>query len=465
MVRHRKRERTDLHERRVVARRPPHTRVDDLQVRRRQDVVDPQVPDRGVIEVRGVLCRIAGMGRVPSALELGLLGAPGAGRRRRPPDPRMTEEGGRDGAVAIAVVGVVVQIADQNERLVGQRAGLAAVVPVVRRGSAVEVVQPEPDLVVVPQAVVVVVSVERRRGRVADEEVDGGLPDGDRDVGVGLRGQTEVGELLGRVPVVGCRGRRVVREHDVREVLPEELLERPDVGDGDRPGREHQEAVLSGERPEPETVVAVGLAARRGGDGPVVPEVVTGRHTGVDRRGPAVRVGQGLATVLGDPEEVLLEPLRREPVRIVVELVQQHHVRTDLLEDRRSSDGLRVSGVGEVLREVALRPSEHRHVERREPDPLRFGRRGRCGVRGPWGAGWIAGCAGAGGERAQESDHGHLEVGDGTLPARGSGAAGRSVMRTHTTTPAAKVSAATNQTAASSPNTSATRPASSAPIV
>ena len=109
-----------------------------------------------------------------------------------------------------------------------------------------------------------------------DEEVHGLLADLDRHVPVALGREPDVLELVRRVPV-GRRGSPGRRAAGRRACQPTEALEGPDRLGVDRVPRVDDHAVLAGEQPEPEGVVAAP-------DRPVVVEVVSARDPGVGRR-------------------------------------------------------------------------------------------------------------------------------------------------------------------------------------
>ena len=221
-------------------------------------------------------------------------------------------------------------------------------------------------------AVAVLGTVEHRRSGVRDEEVHRLPTDPDRHVPMGLRGQPEDLELLGRVPVCGSGRRRVVGQHRTRHVLPQEVLEGADVVGVDGVLRVDHHAELPLERPEPERVVATA-------DGAVVVEVEAAGDAGVGRRDVGVGVVHRRRAVVRNREVVGTEQVDRS--RVVVELVDQEDVGIHPLDGLGDVLRLQVARRGEIGRQLPGGAAVQGRVERREPDGVVLRAR-RARVRG-----------------------------------------------------------------------------------
>src|SRR5690606_2086783 len=132
---------------RVVGEGPEHAAVEHGEVHRGEQVVDAQVADAAVVEVGGVVGRVATVGGVAAPLQGRLLGPAFAGGGEGVVDPRVGEQVGDRIAAAVAVEGVGVEVAGEDERGVVQASLDAAVVALPAVGTGGEVVRPEGDLV------------------------------------------------------------------------------------------------------------------------------------------------------------------------------------------------------------------------------------------------------------------------------------------------------------------------------
>ena len=193
---------------------------------------------------------------------------------------------------------------------------------------------------------------------MADQEVDGLAVDEDWHVPVALGRQPEDVELVGGVPI-GRRGRRrVVGQPGAGHVLPEEVLEGPDVRGVDWVLGQDEQAELSGEEAEAEGVVGAAHHA-------VVVEVEPGRYAGVGRCDEQVVVTDRLSAVLRHLEVVGPEQVRGHGVE--VELVDQQHLRPGPLDDLRDRCRLGIAGRREVGAELTRKIPVERSIEGREP--------------------------------------------------------------------------------------------------
>lgn len=207
-----------------------------------------------------------------------------------------------------------------------------------------------------------------------------------RQVPVVLRGQPENLQRLVGVEVLTGPG--VGGQQRTGHVRPAERLEGAGGTGVDGVFGVDHHPVLAGIDAVAEGVLGVAGFARLG-DGPaVVVQVHPRGDPGVARRGVAVGVGDGLRSILPRRQVVLLEQPGGAALAVVVELVDQQHIRPLALDDLGDRPGLLVIGRGEVLSELPLGRPVQRGVERGEPDTgLRApGRLRRC-RRGEGGGG------------------------------------------------------------------------------
>ena len=189
-----------------VAGGPEHAAVDHLEVVGRQHVVEAQGAGPGA-EVAGV------GGDVTPAVEAALRGALDGALAARDEcgiDAWVVQQLGdcaRD-AVAVEWVGVVVA-GDHEAGVAGQAAAAPLVVAQPRCRARGDVLGPQPDLVVVAQAVAVLGTVEDGRGGMGGQQVDDAGGSADRHVPVRLRRQPQLSPYRWRVP--GVPRRRVAR--------------------------------------------------------------------------------------------------------------------------------------------------------------------------------------------------------------------------------------------------------------
>ena len=300
----------------VVAGWPKDLRLVDLRARVRQHVIDAQIArPRIVVEVACVVLRIRLVLQVGPTLELRLAG-PALRGRHRVDDSGAGQELVDGSRVRIAVQWIGVVVPENHKVRIGGQAALDAIVVVEVVGPVRYVVGPHADLVKVAFLIALLGSVERGRGRVSGENVDGRAVDIDRQVGVRLRREGEALEYLVGVP---ARAVGVGRKEGARHVLPQEVLERADLVGLNRVFRVDDETVLTRELAE---TPGVARAVVR----PVLIQVEAAGHAGVDGTRPGVGIGDGGGAVMGDLEVVLAKEVNSRRIRVVVELVDQNDV-------------------------------------------------------------------------------------------------------------------------------------------
>jgi hypothetical protein len=185
----REREDADQGKQRIVGCRPEDGRVNDLHDPSGEHIVRSEITRRRIHEISRVERRITLVGQVGATLQRRLLRSAIARRGQLGIDTRMLEQllDGTGDAVTIQRIGVLV--ARDHE----QRARLeSAVTPVViinvtASAPRADVIRPKADLVEITRTVTVLRSVKDRRCRMAHQEVDLLVADGDRDIPVALR--------------------------------------------------------------------------------------------------------------------------------------------------------------------------------------------------------------------------------------------------------------------------------------
>ena len=192
----------------------------------------------------------------------------------------------------------------------------------------------------------------------------------DGEVGMVLRREAHQGHRFGAIPVD--------RLQVLGKFRPAQGLEGADLAERDRiPGEDHH-AILPGEEPVAQGIVAVVRRARVQVDDPVSVEVDAGVDAGVGRGHIPVAECERLGAVLRHREVVLGEGPCGEALGIPVELVEEDDVGSDALEGLCDGARLRVVPARQVSCELARAAAKHRGVE--GGDPQRDRRRGRvCG--------------------------------------------------------------------------------------
>ena len=285
---------------------PEDPRPDDRQVFRWQDVVGPEVADRPVVEVGGILLGPTPMGRVGPPLQATRFGPARTGRSSRRRDPGMVQQLVDRAGDAPAVVGVGVLVPEDDEGRGRFR-------------------RPE---------------VGRSRSRRSGNQPRAGSRHGS-GARCGLRGRRRRG-AWGGSPAGGPGDRRPAPAHPSdssttggrspappehtnptrrpssggarRLVAPQGQPELTDPVLDDREAGIDDHPVLAREDAVPEGIVAVTSTAGLATDLPVIVEVEAARHPRIHLGREAVRVVDWLRSVLCFCQIIILEQGHGTPV-------------------------------------------------------------------------------------------------------------------------------------------------------
>ena len=273
---------------------------------------------------------------------------------------------------AIAVDGVVVEIAGDRETTAGGQTAAAALVvaqPAAIGIVVVQIVAPQPQFVGVARAVAVLGAVEHRRGGVRDQEMQYAARCAHRHVPVRFRRQPQLPP--DRIRIERSPRLRIDGSCGVRHRAPLQQPEAAHLGGVDRMTRQHQHAVLAGmQTVAPGIVAAVAALAA---DGAVAVQIQAAGHAGVHRREIAIRIAQRLAVAaLRHFQIVPLEEVSGAAFGVVVEFIEQHQIGTHALQHAGDAARGGISGF-ESPDQSAVGVVVQRHVVGRDPQ------RGRCG--------------------------------------------------------------------------------------
>ncbi len=280
-------------------------------------------------------CRRAAMVDAGGRVGAGGLFAAGAVRGGVLQHARMRHQGADRVVAAVAVDHVVVEVAEHHElRIGGQSAAAAGVVAQPARLAAagiVQVVAPQPQFVVVACGVAFFRAVEHRRGRMRHQRMQHAQWGTHRHVPMRFRRQPQLRPH--RVAVEEAAGGRIDRAQRVGHRAPLEQAEAAHRRGVDRVPGQQQHAVLAGMQAETPGVVAARTAFAA--DVAVVVQVQAAGHAGIDRRQVAVGIAQRRTAMRLRYRQVALFEQVGGAVRVVVvELVEQHDVRSHLLQHR-----------------------------------------------------------------------------------------------------------------------------------
>ncbi len=181
--------------------------------------------------------------------------------------------------------------------------------------------------------------------------------------------------------------------------MPLEQLEGARRSGVDRVARQHQHAVLARVQAVAPGIIAAFAAFAA--DRAVVVQVQAAGHAGVDRGQVAVGVMQRLAALLLRHFQVVaLEQFGRLALRVEVELVDQHDIRTHALQDRSNIGGLLTAGL-----QLGDQPAGLLGIQRNVVGGQAQRRVARFGHRGGDGGVAAGGTEGSGGQEKGAQCH------------------------------------------------------------
>jgi len=240
-------------------------------------------------------------------------------------DPWVIEQQAHRVLKAIAVHRIGIEIAGNHESRILQQAAMLTVIIVEPVQPCIgKILSPEPDFIVVAQAVAIFRAIEHWRRRVRNQKVDHPERTADRHIPVRFRRQPQL--LPNRIGVKRGAGIRVFRRQRAGQIGPAKLLEAAYRVCIYGITRQHQHAVLP-RMPAKTPGIAGAIAAA------IAIQIKAAGDTGVHRAAEMMRVADGLLTELADCQIITQKNRNRLAFVVVIKLIEQQHIRALVLDD------------------------------------------------------------------------------------------------------------------------------------